>query len=157
MMTLQLPTKLRAPRRVALAAMLTVLLAGCQPLTPGSTILATATPSSTPPSAVAPAEMQGAELGQALDTAQLDATAAAMVNTATLELATTLGVTPDDVEVVTVYDVMWADASLGCPEPDMMYAQVLTPGYRVELAVDGERYVYHTGSLPGSPVVTCPE
>ena len=153
MMTLQLPTKLRAPRRVALAAMLTVLLAGCQPLTPDSNVLATATPSS----AVAPAEMQGAELGQALDTAQLDATAAAMVNTATLELATTLGVTPDDVEVVTVYDVMWADASLGCPEPDMMYAQVLTPGYRVELAVDGERYVYHTGSLPGSPVVTCPE
>ena len=25
----------------------------------------------------------------------------------------------------------WSDASLGCPQPDMGYAQVVTPGYLV--------------------------
>jgi hypothetical protein len=40
--------------------------------------------------------------------------------------------------------VEWPDASLGCPEEDKAYAQVIMPGYRLVLS-DGVRYFeYHT-------------
>ena len=49
----------------------------------------------------------------------------------------------------------WPDASLGCPEPGMMYAQVLTPGILVVLSYGGELHRYHggIGAVPGE----CPE
>ena len=37
----------------------------------------------------------------------------------------------------------FSDASLGMPEPGQMYAQVLTPGYVIRLAVGDQVYVYH--------------
>jgi hypothetical protein len=42
--------------------------------------------------------------------------------------------------VVQAEAVNWPDGSLGCPEPDMMYTQVITPGYQVVFEVDGQRY-----------------
>ncbi len=48
------------------------------------------------------------------------------------------------ITVVTVEEVEWPDASLGCPQPGHVYAQVVTPGYRVTLAVGGQQYDYHT-------------
>ena len=50
--------------------------------------------------------------------------------------------------------VEWNDSSLGCPEPDMMYAQVITPGYRLVFEYQGQQYEYHT-NLDGSSVVEC--
>jgi hypothetical protein len=47
----------------------------------------------------------------------------------------------------------WPDASLGCPEPDMAYAQVVTPGYRVALRVGPKRHVVH---VAGERAVVCP-
>lgn len=43
--------------------------------------------------------------------------------------------------------VQWPDRGLGCPQPGMLYAQVITPGYRVTL-VDGSgrEYVVHLGA-----------
>ena len=38
----------------------------------------------------------------------------------------------------------WSDTSLGCPQPDMMYAQVLTEGYKLIYEVKGQVYEYHT-------------
>ncbi len=49
----------------------------------------------------------------------------------------------------------WADASLGCPRPGMVYAQVITPGYLVVLEVDGADYELHTDA--GHRVVLCEE
>jgi hypothetical protein len=40
----------------------------------------------------------------------------------------------------------WRDASLGCPQPGMMYAQVITPGYLVIVAGAGRRLEYHTNT-----------
>ena len=40
--------------------------------------------------------------------------------------------------------VEWSDASLGCPEPGKMYAQVITPGFRLVFDYQGQRYEYHT-------------
>lgn len=62
------------------------------------------------------------------------------------DLAAKLGVTPDAITVKSVEPVEWPDASLGCPQPGMMYAQVITPGYRIVLEVNGQSYEYHAGS-----------
>ncbi len=47
----------------------------------------------------------------------------------------------------------WPDASLGCPEPGMMYAQVVTPGYKIHLSCGEELFTYHSDC--GSRVVYC--
>ncbi len=72
---------------------------------------------------------------------------------AVADLAQLLGIAPPAITVVSVEAVTWPDASLGCPKPGMMYAQVLTPGYRVVLEADGKTYEYHTGR---GRVVPCP-
>jgi hypothetical protein len=43
-----------------------------------------------------------------------------------------------------VVPMTWPDAALGCPEPDRMYAQVLTPGYVVLLSCRQDEYEYRT-------------
>lgn len=63
------------------------------------------------------------------------------------DLSQRLGVPAETITVVEAQEVTWPDASLGCPQPDMMYAQVLTPGYQVVLEAGGQRYDYH-GSSP---------
>jgi hypothetical protein len=40
--------------------------------------------------------------------------------------------------------INWPDTSLGCPEPGKMYAQVITPGYRITVAGRGVEGTYHT-------------
>ena len=62
------------------------------------------------------------------------------------DLAKRLGVNPGDVSVVSAEEVTWSDASIGCPKPGMMYAQVLTPGSRIVLEANGKRYVYHAAA-----------
>ena len=60
------------------------------------------------------------------------------------DAATQLGVTPDQIEVVETERTEWPDASLGCPQPDQVYAQVVTPGFRVVVAAAGTQLEYHT-------------
>lgn len=59
-------------------------------------------------------------------------------------LAARLNVPESAITVVSWEPVDWPDTSLGCPEPGMMYAQVITPGYRVVLEVEGKTYEAHT-------------
>ncbi len=61
------------------------------------------------------------------------------------DLSARTGVPVDQIQVVSVEPVTWPDASLGCPQPGMMYAQVLTPGLRIRLQANGQVYEYHTG------------
>jgi hypothetical protein len=68
------------------------------------------------------------------------------------DLAAKLNVSSDAITVQVVEPIEWPDASLGCPKPGMMYAQVITPGYRIVLEVDGQSYEYHTG---GGGIVRC--
>jgi hypothetical protein len=71
------------------------------------------------------------------------------------DLAQTLDVDQGAIEVSAVEAVEWPDASLGCPEPGQMYAQVVTPGFRAVFEVRGETYVYHTDRE--QTVVLCEE
>jgi hypothetical protein len=66
-------------------------------------------------------------------------------------LASELGSAVDSIEVGEVVETEWSDSSLGCPQKGMMYAQVMTPGYRVTLVADGEHRV-HVG---GGRAVVC--
>lgn len=61
----------------------------------------------------------------------------------------------DQVTVVSTEQVEWSNASLGCPQPDMMYAQVITPGYRIILEANGQTYQYHSGLDGEGPLVQC--
>lgn len=60
------------------------------------------------------------------------------------DLARRLGVDAQAIAVVRTEAVDWPSTALGCPEPGMVYAQVITPGYRVVLEHGGRQYTYHT-------------
>ena len=77
------------------------------------------------------------------------------VDLAKAELAQRQGIPQDSIQVIEVSPVDWPDTSLGCPQPGMVYAQVITPGYRILLS-DGQReYQYHSDR--GRRAVLCPE
>jgi len=68
------------------------------------------------------------------------------------DLAKRLGIPEKEVKTGSVRRRTWPDASLGCPKPDTMYAQVETPGYVIELLADGKSYEYHADA---KRVVAC--
>ncbi|MDW7990884.1 MAG: hypothetical protein RMK65_01830 [Anaerolineae bacterium] len=70
-------------------------------------------------------------------------------------LAERLGISESVIRVLSFKQVDWPDTSLGCPEPGMMFAQVITPGYRVVLEAAWETFEVHT-DLTGRQVVFCP-
>jgi hypothetical protein len=72
-------------------------------------------------------------------------------------LASELDTSPEVVEIAAIEAVEWSDASLGCPEPGKMYAQVITPGYRVLLQVEGEQFEVHTDREGRSAVICEPD
>jgi len=45
--------------------------------------------------------------------------------------------------------VDWPDSSLGCPQPGMMYLQVITPGFKVLLKAGAEVYPVHVAGARG--------
>ena len=73
---------------------------------------------------------------------------------AVAHLAAELDISPEEVNALSSEPVEWPDASLGCPQPGMMYAQVVTPGYLFLLEAAGEQYEVHT-DLAGQSVVVC--
>jgi hypothetical protein len=86
---------------------------------------------------------------------ELPAGAEALVTLAQQDLARRLDLVPEAIQVASVEATEWPDASLGCPEPGKVYAQVVTPGFRIVLEARGERYEYHTDRE--QTVVLCEE
>ena len=70
---------------------------------------------------------------------------AAVTALAVEDLSQRLGIPGDQIRVSDVRAVTWPDSSLGCPQPDMMYAQMLQDGYLISLNVAGTPYFYHSG------------
>lgn len=64
-------------------------------------------------------------------------------------VAARVGMAPAQVRVWTVTPRTFADASLGCPEPGMAYAQVLTPGHVVGVEADGRRFEVRVAGSSG--------
>lgn len=61
---------------------------------------------------------------------------------------------PPAPQLVSAESVVWRSGALGCPAPDMAYAQALVPGYRVQLRV-GERELHYHAGRSGKPTL-CP-
>mgnify|MGYP005841997265 CR=1 FL=1 len=72
-------------------------------------------------------------------------------------VAATRGLAPAALRIIAVEAVNWPDAALGCPQPDMIYAAVITPGYRVVLATADATIVVHTDSRLDGEKVICSE
>ena len=69
-------------------------------------------------------------------------------------LADELAVDAGDFRLESAESMQWSDASLGCPKEGMMYAQVITPGYRLIFDLAGASHVVHTNS-DGSHMAVC--
>lgn len=65
------------------------------------------------------------------------------VASALADLAARLKLAETQITVRGVEAVDWPDASLGCAQRGRMYAQVITPGYRILLEAGGKVYEYH--------------
>jgi hypothetical protein len=69
-------------------------------------------------------------------------------------IARELGVAPEAVSIVSLEPVAWPDSALGCPQPGEVYLDVITPGYRVVVDIDGQEYELHADERGN--VVRCP-
>ena len=67
-----------------------------------------------------------------------------LLDAARRDLSGRTGVAPSQISLAAAEEVVWPDTSLGVPEPGRVYAQVLTPGWRLILEAGGNRYEYHT-------------
>ncbi|MHB9130235.1 MAG: hypothetical protein ACYDBB_03975 [Armatimonadota bacterium] len=71
------------------------------------------------------------------------------------DLAKRLKLPVKEITLVEALATTWPDAALGMPERDKMYAQVLTPGWKITLEARNTRYLYTTGKTAikyGGPV-----
>lgn len=129
-------TMYRVPMFLGIAAVLLAACGGAVPL-PEPT-QAPATP--TEPVAVPPASPSPLPATPPAWPKEAEAAIAA----ARADLAGRLHVAEENVHVRKVESVTWRDSSLGCPKPGQGYLQVLTPGFRIFLEVQGQMYEYHS-------------
>jgi hypothetical protein len=69
------------------------------------------------------------------------------------DLAGRTGLPASSIQIMSIAPETWPNPSLGCPKPGVLYAQVITRGYRVVLSAGGALYEYHTDQ--GTRAVTC--
>jgi hypothetical protein len=90
-----------------------------------------------------------------LKTMTPDTNAQRLVQLAKESLARDVQLSTEAIQVSAVADVVWPDTSLGCPQPGLAYAQVITPGYIIVLEVAGTTYRYHADD--SATVLLCQE
>lgn len=78
--------------------------------------------------------------------------ASSAVDQAKADAAARTGIEASAWKVTRLEAAQWPDASLGCPKPGEMYAQVLMPGFLIELSAEGRTLEYHSG---GKRTVYC--
>jgi hypothetical protein len=64
------------------------------------------------------------------------------------------GVAQEQLRLIEGEAVTWPDSSLGCPEPDLAYTQVVVPGYRLTFTDGSRTYELHTDA-EGGQVILC--
>ena len=139
----------RGASHAVLVIALAALLAGCQPdqdVEQGRQ--GGPQPQKAEPSPASVPEQAQDTTAALPESAEPEAAVAARAN-----LASRLGIPPEDVTLFEVRSVYWRSSALGCPDPEMSYAQVLTKGWLIRLTVDGTEYRYHAGE-DGEPF-TC--
>jgi hypothetical protein len=122
---------------------------------PGSSAEATGpteTPASTTPTEEESATNQPTQVPPATKVASGERQ---LVEIAKEDLARRMALSPREISVISLEAVEWSDASLGCPQPDMVYAQVITPGFLIVLEAADQTYEYHSDA--GQLVILCQE
>jgi hypothetical protein len=76
-----------------------------------------------------------------------------LVDRAKEDLAQTLSIPVEEIEVLEAKSVVWPDGGLGCPEPGMAYTQVPREGLLIRLWAKERIYSYHGGA--GTPLFLC--
>jgi hypothetical protein len=69
-------------------------------------------------------------------------------------IASDLGIPVDEIDVLRDEPRQWPDASLGCPQPGMVYADVITPGSLLVVSAGGKQIEYHADAQGN--VARCP-
>jgi hypothetical protein len=72
----------------------------------------------------------------------MDAGQQQMIDRARRDLAQRLGLNESDVAVNSVAQTEFPDAALGASVEDEMSAQLITPGWRMNLSANGQTYEY---------------
>lgn len=108
-----------------------LVISGCNPVLPAGAV------QPTPTEIIMPAS----PLSTGSDALDLSP----QIEQARQDLAARLALAADAIEVVEAKAVVWPDGSLGCPQPDMVYPQVLQDGFLVVLRANGQLYEYHGG------------
>ena len=127
------------------------MISGCGDDSTSSQTLATAdtapapTPTSTPLTIVAVTEETNVA-----SSPEIDPALRTLVDQAVADLATRLKIDASSIVTVSAQPMEWPDGSLGCPQPGMLYTQVMVDGALIQLSVDGTSYSYHSGSS-GAP------
>lgn len=67
-----------------------------------------------------------------------------MISLAKEKLAQKFSLPADEIKVFSVLAFEWPDASLGCPQAGVSYADVITPGYQIALEWNRSIYTFHT-------------
>lgn len=78
---------------------------------------------------------------------------AALVAEAQAQLAAHLGVEASALTAQQAEAKEWPDAAIGCAQKDMMYPQVITPGYLMVFSDDDTTYEVHTGDRKGAMIL----
>jgi hypothetical protein len=124
-------------RAAVVAIALAAALAACQPPptdeeseSPGDGEVTTLTPSEEPTTSASDEPSQSGTLDPAAQAAVDD-------------LAERLDVDASAITAGPLEEVTWPDGSIGCPKPGKHYTQMLQPGTRLILTVDGAQYAYH--------------
>ena len=155
----------RVPALLLLAALLTATLAACDAEEPsGSPTVdgpaTTATPTPVPADAPSGGEARPGSDPSETGTTPSDGALADEAVPGGIEavarklLADELEVDEADLRLVSSEAMGWSDASLGCPQEGMAYAQVLTSGYKLIFDHAGTSYAVHT-NIDGTNAVVC--
>ena len=70
-----------------------------------------------------------------------------LIDKAVVDLANRLSIPATEITLLDATSMVWPDASLGCPQPGMAYAQVPEDGLLIRLQVGDQIYPYHSGGL----------
>lgn len=141
---------MRSGLRGALCLAIAVMLAGCGAggETPATTSITGDSTVTSPPattSTSSPPTTSSDSSAPETTSMTIDPGLEPLIEQAKADLAQRLGVAESEIDVASAELVTWPDASLGCPQPGMQYAQVLTDGSLIVLKHAGQTYPYHTG------------
>jgi len=67
-----------------------------------------------------------------------------LIDKAITDLAQRLSIPVAQIKLMEAREVVWPDASMGCPQPGTVYAQVPVDGLLIRLGIGKEMYFYHT-------------